>query len=140
MIRWLSSPEVKIVDWRQFRGQVTREPLKVGLKEVANLWRNCPKLQKPIFDIANVDNWPDPWQLLSQLSFCEYSQTLGIYYTLQMIEDFRDLNLAVETFEIAGIIQSRVRIDRYVIDLNEKQSIIEKTNDLEVKTLTKIIQ
>jgi hypothetical protein len=32
-----------------------------------------------------MDNWPDPWELLSENTYCEVARALGMCYTLYLI-------------------------------------------------------
>lgn len=128
MIKWLSSPEIKILNWREFRRKISDMPVKSALQDTATLWKNCPKLQKNLFDINDVENWPDPWQLISQTAYCESSQTLGIYYTLSLTDKFTEIY--VETGKTTlGLEQSRVHVQNYFIDLNAKQSVSIKADN-----------
>jgi len=33
----------------------------------------------------DIDNWPDPWELLSENTYCEVARALGMCYTLYLI-------------------------------------------------------
>lgn len=33
----------------------------------------------------DIDNWPNPWELLSENTYCEIARALGICYTLLLI-------------------------------------------------------
>jgi hypothetical protein len=33
----------------------------------------------------DIDNWPDPWELLSENTYCEVARALGMCYTLHLI-------------------------------------------------------
>jgi hypothetical protein len=131
-IKWLSSPEDKILSWRNFRKELDGLPLQKALNIIATTWKNCPKVQKPIIDI--LEEWPDPWELLSQKVYCDASQALGIYYTLQL----SSLSDHTITFEICdtsiGDIQNRIKVDNYYIDLNATKMVNTKPdNNLTVK-------
>ena len=47
-----------------------------------------------------MDNWPDPWELLSENTYCEVARALGMCYTLMLI-GVKDIELVLATNETA---------------------------------------
>lgn len=34
---------------------------------------------------ADIQDWPDPWNLLNDNNYCEYARALGMLYTLMLL-------------------------------------------------------
>ena len=56
------------------------------------------------FDISKVEQWPTPWDLFSQTTFCINSQALGTFYTLLLSNHSKnhDIKLAIIEDVIQG--------------------------------------
>lgn len=125
-IKWLSTPEEKILSWRAFRIALPTLSLKNSINMIATTWKNCPLVHKPLFPVDDRSQWPDPWSLISQTVYCNASQTLGIFYTL-VLSDLVIEDITMEVCETAlGEIQSRVKINKYYIDLNAENIVSTK--------------
>jgi hypothetical protein len=74
-----SRPEQKILEWREFRNQLTRWP--DDIEAVANKWATAP-LSSGYLTYENTKLWPDAWTLINEGVFCDISVALGMFYTL----------------------------------------------------------
>jgi hypothetical protein len=52
-----------------------------AFQEAAEWWKFVPLVNKS-FDPWRVETWPNPWELISNGSFCPSAQGLGIFYSL----------------------------------------------------------
>lgn len=70
------------------------------LLDVANFFSKLPKT-KFYTDPYDPDTWPTPWELITENEYCNFNLILGICYTLQLTERFKDyqpkINLAIDT-------------------------------------------
>lgn len=82
MILWLSSSEDRIISWRKYRQFLETLNFDDALDNAEQIWRHAPKINKIKFDMLDIDQWPDPWQLLSNQTYCNLSQALGLFYTI----------------------------------------------------------
>jgi hypothetical protein len=81
-ISWLGTPEDRILSIRKFRKHIEEIPFNEAIDTTKNIWEGSPKINKLYFDISKVSEWPSPWDLFSQNSYCSNSKTLGAFYTL----------------------------------------------------------
>ena len=52
--------------------------------EVDRFWQQAPLVNHYLHP-ADVEDWPNPWQLLSDNNFCIYARALGMIYTLMLL-------------------------------------------------------
>lgn len=70
--------------WRELRQSLSNASIDQTCVEVDQFWQNCP-ISAHYLHPADVDDWPDPWQLLSDNIYCEYARALGMIYTLKLL-------------------------------------------------------
>lgn len=79
--------------WYNFRQHL--ESLNADLKttciEVDKFWQQCPILNHYIHP-ADVVDWPTPWELLNDNTYCYYTRALGMIYTLLLLGN-KDIEL-----------------------------------------------
>jgi hypothetical protein len=103
-ISWLGTPESRIISIRKFRQYIDELPFEKAVDLTRENWNSGPRINKPHFDIAKVEEWPTPWDLFSQNTFCANSQALGFFYTLVLSEHGKqhDIKLAITEDIIFG--------------------------------------
>lgn len=80
----------RIAAWRQHRLSLKTLPINQALLEIANFFADMPLGPRTI-DFYNPNTWPDPWDILADIKFCENSISLMMYYTV--ISVFPDANI-----------------------------------------------
>lgn len=55
---------------------------------VTKFFENLPRV-KIYTDPYDQDTWPTPWELITENEFCKFNRILGICYTLQLTERFK---------------------------------------------------
>ena len=103
-IQWLGSPESRIISIRKFRKYIDDLPFDKAVKLTSENWNSGPKINKLCFDISKVEDWPTPWDLFGQSTFCANSQILGTFYTLVLSKHNKshDIKLAIVEDIIQG--------------------------------------
>ena len=79
-----STYEARLQDWFQLRTSVTSLPIEQQCVTIDEWWQQCPLVTHHLHPQA-IDNWPDPWELLSENTYCEVARALGMCYTLHLI-------------------------------------------------------
>jgi hypothetical protein len=51
---------------------------------VDDWWQKCP-LVNHYLHTDYVDEWPGPWELISENNYCVYARALGMIYTLLLL-------------------------------------------------------
>ena len=79
-----SSYEARLQDWFQLRESVSKLTLKEQCVIIDKWWQRAPLVNHYLHP-HDIDNWPDPWELLSENTYCELARALGMCYTLLLL-------------------------------------------------------
>jgi hypothetical protein len=90
--------EDRLVQWNQLRTDNQSNDLQTALFAINDWWQLLP-LDLHYLHWDDVERWPDPWDLLADGIFCSTAKSLGIIYTLQLINrpEINDLQFAQTT-------------------------------------------
>jgi len=81
---WPTRYEDRLSQWHQLRQDNQTNDLETALLAINDWWQQCP--WTPYYlHWDDLEQWPDPWDLLSDNHFCSLAKALGIVYTLHMI-------------------------------------------------------
>ena len=84
---WLDRFEDRLKSWSDLRSHCEELSLEQALDHIANWWGHAPRVNHAIH-WNDQSNWPDPWDLLADNSYCELAIALGMSYTINMLEKF----------------------------------------------------
>ena len=76
--------EDRLVQWNQLRADNQSNNLEEALLAINDWWQLLP-LDLHYLHWDDVERWPDPWDLLADGIFSSTSKSLGIVYTLHLI-------------------------------------------------------
>jgi hypothetical protein len=79
-----STYEARLQAWFQLRQSVTSLPIEQQCITIDEWWQHAPLVIHHLHP-QDIDNWPDPWELLSENTYCEVARALGMCYTLYLI-------------------------------------------------------
>jgi hypothetical protein len=81
--------------WNQLRIRASVLPTDQALQEINSWWFRTPWTPYHLHWDDRAD-WPDPWQLLDDNIYCSLARSLGIMYTITLIDrkDIQDAVLA----------------------------------------------
>lgn len=79
---WFEPIEQKIISWRRWR-QTLPTNMPECLQQIQDFWYTTP-LRKISKLSDSLESWPDPWQLFENMSYCERSRALGMFYTVSL--------------------------------------------------------
>lgn len=84
-----------LVLWNQLRKDNQDNDLETCLLAINDWWQFLP-LDLHYLHWDDVERWPNPWDLLADGIFCSTAKSLGIVYTLHLINrsDINDLQFA----------------------------------------------
>ena len=95
--------------WSELRSQVQSMELESALQVINVWWLQTP--WKPYYlHWDDQPRWPDPWQLLSDDVYCPVARSLGILYTISMLDraDMADAELVLtESGDNLVLVQER---------------------------------
>ena len=83
---WQGHPEKRLVAWADLRNSCKENPtLKEVITTIHDWWQQAPMVLHYLHcDL--VDDWPDPWDLIAENTYCSLAKCLGMCYTICMLE------------------------------------------------------
>jgi hypothetical protein len=132
---WPTTFAARLASWQALRTQAQSLPIDKTLSTINNWWFNAP--WKPYYlHWDEQQDWPDPWQLLSDNYYCDVARGLGILYTISLL-DRADLMSAELVLTDQG--HNLVQVDKTKYILNWERNTIVNTNQ-EVKIEKRLSQ
>ena len=94
---WKLEAGERIARWRDFRKGLDALPFEQALEAVANFWQGCPFVPYYL-DPAQVEEWPDPWQLISENYYCDLAKALGMLYTIYLTKHREQVDAEIRIY------------------------------------------
>lgn len=139
---WPKDYQDRLDQWVSLRDQCKVSTLSVALKQINQWWKFSP--WRPYY-LHWDDNiiWPNPWDLLADNVFCDLARSLGIMYTVLLI-DRKDIEEASLLETNKGNLV-RINNGKYILNWNDDsllnipsdQIVIKKT--LDSSTIRKLL-
>ncbi len=82
---WNSNYEDLLHEWVSLRYQCEKLPLGECLSLINDWWFNAPIINS-YYHITDPDHWPTPWELLLEDGFDDFAKSLGMCYTLLLLQ------------------------------------------------------
>ena len=83
--------------WYNLRQQL--ETAADPLGDVTNFFQRLPRVKR-YTDPYDENTWPTPWELITENEYCDFNRILGVCYTLQLTERFKNchptINVAID--------------------------------------------
>lgn len=77
--------------WHNLRENLKTATIEQICVEVDKFWQRSP-ISNHYLHPVDITSWPDPWQLLDDNLYCNYSRALGMIYTLVLL-GIKDIEL-----------------------------------------------
>jgi hypothetical protein len=90
--------ETRLKNWYKLREDLVNKDTKTKCIEIDNWWQKAPLINHHLHP-HDIDNWPDPWELLSENTYCEVARALGMCYTLLLL-GITDIKMVLAKNEI----------------------------------------
>ena len=90
-----STYDHRLREWKNLRLLIRGLPLDKACVEVDKWWQQAPLINHHLH-WSDSDNWPDPWAMLSENTYCTLTRAIGMCYTLFM-SDVYDVELVQAT-------------------------------------------
>jgi len=122
----------RLAAWVDLRSQCQSLDSEPALTAINSWWFNSP-WQPYYLHWDDQDLWPDPWQLLSDDTYCELARGLGILYTISLLDraDMVDAELVLDKDGRNLVLVAK---EKYILNWN-KDSIV--NNKPKVKTINR---
>lgn len=89
--------QTRFKSWYALRQDIEKSNDPFNL--VSKFFSRLPRVKR-YTDPYDKSTWPTPWELIQENEYCEFNIILGICYTLQLTERFKDcqpkINLAID--------------------------------------------
>ena len=82
---WPTQFEARLKGWNDLRSICVNLDTDDCLQKINRFWMNTP-WQPYYLHWDDQKTWPDPWQLLSDNVYCDLARSLGIVYTILLLE------------------------------------------------------
>jgi hypothetical protein len=129
---WANTFDRRLNDWYSLRSSLDGLDTEESLTKINQWWYQSP--WNPYYlHWDDIDNWPNPWNLLNENVFCDLARSLGMIYTITLLErsDLSDAKI-VETKSGHNLLL--VDESRYI--LNWDQNFITDV-DLDISTINR---
>jgi len=126
---WPVTFDNRLQAWVELRSHCQFLDLENSLTAINQWWFNTP-WQPYYLHWDDQADWPDPWQLLSDNVYCDLARSLGIVYTISLLEraDMADAELVLAEDGSNLVLVAK---EKYILNWN-KDSIV--NNKPKVKT------
>lgn len=71
-------------NWYRMRLSLENKDIETQCIETDQWWQNAP-LVNHYLHIDYASDWPDPWELLAENTYCTIARGLGMFYTLYLL-------------------------------------------------------
>lgn len=124
---WNYMPYERLRHWYDFRKGLSAQSLDQAVTQVQHLWSYAPFV-KYYLTTDNIDNWPNPWELLYENLYCDLAKALGVVYTLYLTDHQPDLEIRIykdpSTMEYYNLVF--VEKGKYVLNYSHDE-VVNKT-------------
>ena len=76
--------QVRLRSWVDLRNKLLVIPIDEQIAEIDRFWQTVP-LSQHYLHPDFIKDWPTPWELLSDNTYCYYARALGMIYTLLLL-------------------------------------------------------
>jgi hypothetical protein len=83
----------RLQSWAKLRDTVRECSLEEKCQQIDKFWQQAP-LVNHYLHTDFIHEWPDPWQLIADNTYCYYGRALGMIYTLYL-SDTKNLELVL---------------------------------------------
>jgi hypothetical protein len=125
----------RLQNWYDLRQKLQNSDIATKCVEIDTWWQFAPLVNHYLHP-HDVDNWPNPWELLSENTYCEVARALGMCYTLMLL-DITDVELVLATNNIGEDVVL-VLVDNAKYILNYWPNTVISNNLKDFKVVSKI--
>lgn len=76
--------DTRLKSWHELRARLENSDVEHKCIEIDRFWQQCPLVNHYLHP-SDIKDWPSPWELLYENSYCYYARALGIVYTLLLL-------------------------------------------------------
>ena len=76
--------DARLKSWYNLRHRIEDADTQTKCQEIDAWWQNAPTVNHYLHP-QDTKNWPGPWELLVDNTYCTLARGLGMYYTLALV-------------------------------------------------------
>lgn len=124
--------EARLKSWHELRKQLEHSDIETKCIEIDNWWQKAPLVNHHLH-ILDVNNWPGPWDLLVENTYCTVARAIGMCYTL-ILTGVTDIKM-VEATDVFGEDVVLVLVDdaKYVLNYWPNTVVNNNSTDFSIK-------
>jgi len=134
---WPVGYEERLQSWVQLRQDCENKSLKAQLNQIAGWWGHAPRV-KNVLHWQDKTTWPTPWELLADNNFDELAISLGMSYTLLMLESNNTTVEIVQAKDISANEYNLVMVDNQKYILNYDPWLAINSEQVDFKILNTV--
>lgn len=123
--------EERLSIWHRFRKflETSEDPIQ----DTLSFWMDIPSSTRNC-DPYDPLTWPDPWQMIDENCYCDFTKILAIGYTLQLTDKFKNERFLIKV----GVdkIQSRMY---YILCIGDNTISINDVKSMQINLVPKDI-
>ena len=131
------SYDARLRSWYDLRTQIEGSDTQNKCIRIDEWWQKAPLVNRHLH-ILDSDNWPGPWELLVENTYCTVARALGMCYTL-LLTNVNDIEM-VEATDSNGEDVVLVLVDsvKYVLNYWPGTVVNNCSKDFSVKRVVDI--
>jgi hypothetical protein len=124
--------DARLRSWYDLRADIEGTLIQNKVVEIDNWWQKAPLVNHYLHTQDSI-NWPGPWDLLVENTYCTVARALGMCYTLLLV-DVDDVEM-VEATDRMGEDLVLVLVDnaKYVLNYWPETVLSNNLNDFTIK-------
>lgn len=79
-----TSYENRLKCWWELRQKLQNADTQTKCVQIDQFWQQCPIVNHHLHS-DSISEWPTPWELLLDNTYCVYARALGMIYTLLLL-------------------------------------------------------
>lgn len=127
---WPKSYQQRLQAWVDLRESCADIDLQEALTKI-NLWWQASPWRPYYLHWDDRQDWPDPWELLAENFYCDIARTLGILYTVRLLERADCADACMVGADQGNLVL--VQSGKYIINWNNQLVVNIASQQLPVK-------
>lgn len=117
--------------WAEFRNNL--EQVSDPIQTTIDFWNKAP-ISALSCDPFDQSTWLDPWDLIEDNHYCEFSKILAMYYTLVLTDRFKDsyFEIQIVNDREAHELRYLLLVDDYIIGYFYNRAIMQEELPLDI--------
>lgn len=128
--------DYRLRSWARLRQEIQDQSLETQCVAIDKWWQQAP-LVNHYLHWNDKDNWPEPWELLSENTYCTLARALGMCYTLLLIGiDKGELVIATDNLgseHYIVIVSSQDETVKYLLSYHPQTVLSNKLQEFTIK-------